>query len=234
MLDKGTMDDHDAMENAKLISAISNPLRMRILEILAEKPLGVNSIVSMTSARQPVISANLSILSSAGLVDSQAMGRERIYRLCPEGLEEIAGWLDKVMHARDEGMGMKFPAGLSQPVKLSRARTCYDHLAGSEAVHFLDLMLKEHWLSAESGERITYSLTQRGENELSSRGISILKKGGSHRTFAYGCLDWTARSYHLGGTLGAAMLKALVSNDYVERVQGSREVTLLRELKEFF
>ena len=52
--------------------------------------------------------------------------------------------------------------------------------------------------------------------------------------FAYGCLDWTVRSPHLGGALGASILRALEESGYLERIDNSRKIRMKRELSFFF
>lgn len=118
---------------------------------------------------------------------------------------------------------------------LRQARTCYDHLAGVAGVTLLEAMLQLEWL-AETGvvkERIRYKLTAEGGKALLRRDVDLFPAKGSKRMYAYGCADWTERHLHLGGTLGAALLKALIGDGFIAREKGSRNVELLRPIEQW-
>ncbi len=42
---------------------------------------------------RPAVSQHLRILHEAGLVTEQKVGRERFYRLRPEGLQQVSAWV---------------------------------------------------------------------------------------------------------------------------------------------
>jgi DNA-binding transcriptional ArsR family regulator len=68
-------------------------MRRQILDLLAEEDRPVNAIASNFQVSRPAISQHLRILLDAGLVTEQRHGRERRYRLVPEELAELYGWL---------------------------------------------------------------------------------------------------------------------------------------------
>jgi DNA-binding transcriptional ArsR family regulator len=76
-----------------LFAAIAHPMRRQILDLLAEEDRPVNAIASNFQVSRPAISQHLRILLDAGLVTEQRHGRERRYRLVPEELAELYGWL---------------------------------------------------------------------------------------------------------------------------------------------
>ena len=110
------------------------------------------------------------------------------------------------------------------------ARTCYDHLAGVAGVSLLDEMLRRGWFREEKVTRTLYRLTGSGERALSSLGVDVPGAAAQRRPFAYGCLDWTERRYHLRGSLAAAILAALSSSGTVARTAGTRTVALERPI----
>jgi hypothetical protein len=63
------------------------------------------------------------------------------------------------------------------------------------------------WLRSLSGIDGGYDVTQLGEKELESLGVDVTAIRSLRRRFACACLDWSERRPHLGGALGAAMLK---------------------------
>ena len=58
------------------------------------------------------------------------------------------------------------------------------------------------------------------------------------RRFAFGCLDWTERRYHLGGALGAALLQFMRRKKWVRQDLDSRALRVTdlgrRELQKRF
>ena len=113
---------------------------------------------------------------------------------------------------------------------LRRARTCYDHLAGVAGVSLLDEMLAQGWLREEKGHKTLYRLTSDGERALLSLGVDVPGAADQRRPFAYGCLDWTERRYHLRGSLSSAVLTELSSSGTVSRTAGTRTVALERPI----
>jgi DNA-binding transcriptional ArsR family regulator len=77
----------------EVFAAISHPVRRRILDLLAEEDRPVNAIASNFAMSRPAVSQHLRVLLDAGLVSEQRHGRERRYRLVPEELAVIYGWL---------------------------------------------------------------------------------------------------------------------------------------------
>ena len=113
---------------------------------------------------------------------------------------------------------------------LRRARTCYDHLAGVAGVSLLDEMLGRGWFREEKTPRTLYWLTGNGECALLRLGVDVPRAAAQRRPFAYGCLDWTERRYHLRGSLAAAILTALSKSGTVGRSAGTRTVALERPI----
>lgn len=69
------------------LDAISEPRRREILARLAElgeAPVGV--IAETIDVSRPAVSQHLKVLKDAGVVSERRSGRERLYRLDPDGL----------------------------------------------------------------------------------------------------------------------------------------------------
>ncbi len=113
---------------------------------------------------------------------------------------------------------------------IRQARTCYDHLAGVAGVELMDALLQNGWLEeqGQSKGRTHYRLTPAGEKALILRNVDLLPMNGSKRMYAYGCIDWTERQFHLGGALGAATMRSLAEADIARRDSGTRVVALLK------
>ena len=118
---------------------------------------------------------------------------------------------------------------------IRRARTCYDHLAGVAGVELMGALIQQGWLEeqGQSKGRIHYRLTPVGEQALTRRGVDISPLHGSKRMYAYGCVDWTERQFHLGGALGAATLRSLAEAGILRRDSGTRVVSLLEPVHQW-
>ncbi|MCK9871372.1 MULTISPECIES: ArsR/SmtB family transcription factor [Nocardiopsis] len=77
-------------ENTDLIRALADPLRMRIVTLLARETLCTNHLMEETGARQTNLSNHLRILREAGVVETEPCGRFTYYRLRPEALETLS------------------------------------------------------------------------------------------------------------------------------------------------
>ncbi|MGY1806639.1 ArsR/SmtB family transcription factor [Blastococcus sp. SYSU D00669] len=73
-----------------MLRALADPLRARIVELLAEEQLCTCHLVELTGARQTNVSNHLRVLRRAGVVQTEPVGRYTYYRLRPEALEGVA------------------------------------------------------------------------------------------------------------------------------------------------
>jgi DNA-binding transcriptional ArsR family regulator len=76
-----------------IFTAIADPNRRRILGLLAEHAMSVNTIVHYFSMSRPAVSKHLKVLYMNNLVSIRRVGRERIYELNAEPLREVRNWI---------------------------------------------------------------------------------------------------------------------------------------------
>jgi DNA-binding transcriptional ArsR family regulator len=74
--------------------AIADPTRRAILDRLRAGPAPVNALATDFEQTRPAISKHLRVLRDAALVSEQRVGRERVYRLHPRPLQQVAGWVE--------------------------------------------------------------------------------------------------------------------------------------------
>ena len=74
-----------------VLRLLADPLRARIVTLLAAEALCTCHLVEETGAKQTNISNHLRVLREAGLVDTEPCGRFTYYRLRPEPLQALAG-----------------------------------------------------------------------------------------------------------------------------------------------
>jgi DNA-binding transcriptional ArsR family regulator len=85
--------------------ALADPTRRAMVELLAERPRRVGELVAAFPVSQPAISRHLRVLRQHGLIEEQRPDgdrRGRVYRLRPESLDPLAGWLDEVRRFWDD------------------------------------------------------------------------------------------------------------------------------------
>jgi DNA-binding transcriptional ArsR family regulator len=80
--------------HAMTLSALGEPSRLQIVELMRGGPRSVGDIADALTIRQPQVSKHLRVLSEAGVVAVQPMGRQRIYHLQQAPFEQIASWID--------------------------------------------------------------------------------------------------------------------------------------------
>jgi DNA-binding transcriptional ArsR family regulator len=80
---------------ADLFRTLADPTRRAVFERLGEGEMSVSDLHSGFSVSQPAISQHLAALKAAGLVSERRAGRNAYYRLRPEGLAPLAGWVDR-------------------------------------------------------------------------------------------------------------------------------------------
>ena len=80
-----------------MAGAIADPVRREILLMLRDEPLSAGQIADRFVISRPAVSRHLRVLREAGLVRDTADGRRRVYTLVAAPLDELAGWLGRLM-----------------------------------------------------------------------------------------------------------------------------------------
>jgi ferric-dicitrate binding protein FerR (iron transport regulator) len=111
-------------------------------------------------------------------------------------------------------------------------------MAGRVGVLLHDRFHALKWLSTVPRSETAYELTTAGTRALEALGIDIEATRALRRRFASACLDWSERRPHIGGALGAALLKAALKKKWVTQDLDSRALAITafgrRELKNRF
>lgn len=75
------------------LSALAEPNRLKIVELLRGGPLTVGEIAERLGIRQPQASKHLKVLTDSGMLDVRADANRRIYRLLPAPFQELETWV---------------------------------------------------------------------------------------------------------------------------------------------
>ena len=76
-----------------LWTALADPNREHIVELLRDGPLTVGELTRRLGIRQPQVSKHLRVLSEAAIVEVLPQANRRIYRLRREPFQELETWL---------------------------------------------------------------------------------------------------------------------------------------------
>lgn len=74
---------------AKIFKALSDPVRLNILEFLRDGEKCVYEIVPHTKLIQPVVSRHLKILKDCGIIQSRKDGTKRLYAITDQRIFQI-------------------------------------------------------------------------------------------------------------------------------------------------
>lgn len=88
----GPLGEEDAGELARAFAALADPVRLRLLSLLANAPDGevcACELVAPVGRSQPTVSHHLRILTEAGIVTGDKRGRWVWYAVVPERLAAL-------------------------------------------------------------------------------------------------------------------------------------------------
>lgn len=87
------LGEEDAEELATLMKALADPVRLRLLSLIAHAPTGeacACDLAAPVDRSQPTVSHHLSVLTRAGLIEREQRGKWAWFRARPGRLEQIA------------------------------------------------------------------------------------------------------------------------------------------------
>ena len=203
-----------------IAAAIGEPARARMLFCLLDGRARTGTELAVVADVTPsTASVHLQKLLARSLITVVSQGKHRYYSLegpnvaaAIEALSVVAG-----------GSRRAFEPGT--PNRLRAARTCYDHIAGALGVALCDRATALEWLSERSADH-SYDLTPAGAKGFDSLGVDVAAARAMRRRFAFACVDWSERRPHIGGALGAALLKVAIRRKWVVQDLDSRILTL--------
>lgn len=209
---------------ARIAAAIGERARARMLYTLLDGHARTSTELAVVAEVSPsTASVHLSRLKEERLVKVMVQGKHHYFSLegpqvaqALEGLSVLAGGANRVFVP-------------TTPKPLRGARTCYDHIAGALGVAWSDRLLELGWLTLElRGKDDALEVTRLGTKELAALGVDIAATRALRRRFAYACLDWSERRPHIGGALGAALLKVALDRRWVVQDADGRALEITR------
>lgn len=212
--------DTDA-DIASAAALMGDPARAKILMALMggrERP--ASELARLACVSPQTASAHLRKLQQGGLVTVRRRGRYRFYRLSGP---KVAAVIESLQNLRGSTANHEFVDARARSFDMRFARTCYDHLAGRVAVATTDALVECGAIEAIEDK---YSVSTDGIEILGRVGIDVTALSAQRRSLVRPCPDWTERRPHLGGAIGAAVLRRLLELSWVVNLEGSRVVHL--------
>ena len=98
----GVLDETAATQVAAVFKALADPVRVRLVSIIAGAPGGeicACELPGLLDRSQPTVSHHLSLLVRSGLVDREQRGKWAWFRLRPDGFAAVRAALGEGMSA---------------------------------------------------------------------------------------------------------------------------------------
>jgi DNA-binding transcriptional ArsR family regulator len=208
----------DGPNIARIASLLGDPARADVLTaLLTDRALTATELASIAGVTKQTMSAHLSKLLDAALVEVDQQGRHRYFRLANE---DVAGLLESLMGVAFRTGAVRLLSSPREPA-LRKARVCYDHLAGEFGVAAYEALLRH---GAFEMSRDELRLSKSGVDWFRDFGIDTDAAARQRRTFCRPCMDWSERRHHLAGSLGAALLSRLQDLKWAAREKNSRVI----------
>jgi DNA-binding transcriptional ArsR family regulator len=84
-----TLDDRALVHVAEYFRALSEPLRLRILNTLNDKPHNVGELTELLECSQANVSKHLATLTRLGIVERMAQGTSAYYRIADPRVHQL-------------------------------------------------------------------------------------------------------------------------------------------------
>ena len=209
---------------------ITDPVQAAMLAMLLDgRALPAGELGYAASLGAQAAEFHLEKLMRRGLIAIEAEGRHHYYRLAGADVARALRYLAAIASERScrrKALGPKTR-------ELQFCRSCYDHLAGQVGVALTHALQTRAYLVPATDKQ--FEITAAGVQWFRGIGIDLEAFGHPRRGLARQCLDWTERSHHLAGPLGAQLMGALCAQGWLRRMKSSRGVELMpkgrRELK---
>lgn len=98
--------DQKTPETADVFAALGDPTRLALVQLLCEgSPFSISQLSAASPLSRQGITKHLRVLEDAGLVCSEKVGRESLFRLDPQPLHDAKRYIDVVSRQWDQALG---------------------------------------------------------------------------------------------------------------------------------
>ncbi len=205
---------------ARICALIGDPARANILYSLkADKVMTAGELANVAGVANSTTSEHLAKLAEAGLVQVTKQGRCRHYSLSNDTIADIL--------ISFEGLAVLQTEQTFQPkwdeVHI-HARRCMDHIAGRLGCGIAANLIERGLVVLQTNGP---DLTDAGESWAQGVGLNPVRLLSGPRQTVSLCNDWIENTPHLGGTLGAELMRSFLGRDWIRRdnVKGKTLIT---------
>lgn len=211
----------------RIASLVGEPSRIRMLwSLLDGKAYTATELSIIADSSRQSTSMHLAKLVESGLLQVSSQGRHKYYSFASH---EIAYAIEAMSLLIPPPPLAPAPPIKMEPIKY--CRTCYDHIAGLTGVKIADRLIELKFITLEQG---TFTITDAGKIFFNDFGIDTDKLMNLKRPLVKACLDWSERRFHLAGSLGNALLKKLLAEDWLRTIPNSRALSITGKGKQHF
>jgi DNA-binding transcriptional ArsR family regulator len=204
---------------ARVATLLGDPARAAIVSALIDgRALPAGELARMAGIKPQTASEHLSRMVDGKILAVRGQGRHRYFFIAHP---DVAAAVEQ-LGALAEPVPVRSLRASLRAQRLSRARCCYDHLAGRIAVRIVDALRSRDGVHDCDGG---VAVTETGAAIFAQLEIDVDAICGPQRVTRT-CPDWTQRLPHLSGVLGRALLAALFARGAVERTEYPRELRI--------
>lgn len=212
-----------SLDLEKLASAIGSATRIGMLSLLMEgRALTAKELAVSTGIEPGTATSHLNQLINNGLIKFVTQGRFKYFRIAsPE-----------VAHLVESMMVVAPPLKVSRALpsdEMCKARYCYDHLAGELGTSIYNAFIGLDLIS-ENNNNI--AITNKCLEWMDNNHINYDSEVFERRKPITDCLDWSERTSHIGGALGAVIANHFTESGWILRVKGQRVVKITSKGKQ--
>jgi len=208
---------------ARVAGVLADPSRVAMLDALLDgRAHAIGALARHAGITAATASGHLRRLVDEHLVTVDRDGRSRRVRLASPAVAQLLEAL-AALTAPPAATYATSATSSSRARELRFARTCYDHLAGVVGVRITGALLARRWLRARDDSFVPAPALLAW---LASHGRAVDDDPQIRRPLSRACLDWSERTPHLAGRLGAALADVALTNHWLVRARDSRALRL--------
>lgn len=199
---------------SEIAALIGDPVRAdMLLSLRDDGEMSAGELAAVGNVAPSTASEHLARMTALGLLRLRQSGRRRFYSLADARLCDV---LDSIVaisgsHTSPETRRREMPAGHLH------ARLCGDHMAGRLGCGVAAALFDADYLGhSRQGIRVTPD----GGRWLTGIGVDLRRVQAAPRCAVRLCPDWIEDAHHVGGAVGAALLGAFRSRDWVRTSRG--------------
>jgi DNA-binding transcriptional ArsR family regulator len=206
---------------AALISTLAVPSKAAVLAaLMSGRALPASELAYRASITQQTASFHLKQLLNDGFVRVRNVGRHRYFELSDDRVAMVLERVSLLSSTLRERNTLGHASGLRC------ARMCYDHIAGQLGVAIYQSIRSHGYIRPDAKEFEHLVVSPEGRKFFTKLGVDLAACKSSRRKFAFDCIDWSERTPHLAGALGASLAKAFEEKGWIERNTSDRSLVV--------